>query len=417
MSRTVTTMPPVRPHSTESALARLFPNERFARDRIIPDAPTDARPSYRCERLKLIVQCDGPPHYRESGIILQDRQQDAAFETMGYRVVRIPYFVQWSAEVAEHLFGRDGGLIEPAGPQGFVGDDMPLPADFCALGIERFLQDLKRFHAVAKDIVTSLRAQVRHHRDPRRVVPPELKELVADHTSETEGVTKFQLDFRESPPPETDTIAVLNAWRTVLHRLGLTSQDPLRYGGLAFGNVSRRVAGTGTNRPAPLFVISGSQTGGLPRLTERHYCRVTAFDVRENRLSAEGPIRPSSESLTHAAVYLAAPAIQCVLHVHSPEIWRQAQALGIPSIDRSIVYGTPEMAKAVGALVIQRQSGILAMGGHKDGIVAYGLSVEETAAELIGWFARALQLPADSAPGPGDPDYASATTKSTAFLP
>lgn len=363
------------------------------RRRPVPGAPIRARPSYRCENLKLIVEFDGYPHYQIPATILQDWQQDAIYRAMGYRVVRLPYFVRMSPEVARHVFGSSNGCIEPSRVQGFIDDDDPLPAAFCSLGVERFMQDLRGFHFIAADIVQSLRDKVRIHGDARLVVPAALLELVSETAPEPEGVIKFHLEFRESSGPAAGTIAGLNAWRTVLHVLGLTSQDPLRYGGVAYGNVSQRASGAPAGRStSPQFIVSGTQTGGLDRLTERHYCLVTGFDLYANRLRAEGPIAPSSESLTHAAVYRAAPSARCVLHVHSPEIWRHAKALQVPVVDPKIAYGTPEMADAVGALVRRHQDAIVAMGGHEDGIIAYGSSLDDTALKLIGLFVRASLL-------------------------
>lgn len=208
---------------------------------------------------------------------------------------------------------------------------------------------------------------------------------------ETEGVTKFHVDFRRAPPPDPERIAPLNAWRTVLHRLGLISQDPDRYGGVGFGNVSMRASAPEPDGSRPLFLVTGTQTGGLPELTERHYCWVLDYDLRTNSLTAAGPIAPSSEALTHAAVYDAEAAIHCVLHVHSPEIWNRAADLGLPIIATAIAYGTPEMARAVGAVVARRENPIIVMGGHQDGIIAYGGSIEDTAVALIRVLARALQ--------------------------
>lgn len=213
---------------------------------------------------------------------------------------------------------------------------------------------------------------------------------------ESEGVTKFQLDFTRSAPPPRSLMAPLNAWRTVLHRLGLISQDPGRYGGVGFGNVSLRCSVPKAAGPGPRFLVSGTQTGGVPELTERHYCWVHGYDLRANAVRASGPIPPSSEALTHAAVYEANGSVQCVLHVHSPEIWTRAQELKLPWIHDSVAYGTPEMAQAVGVLAGHRSHGILAMGGHEDGIIAYGRTLDSTALHLIRLFARALQ----SAPPP-----------------
>ncbi len=64
-------------------------------------------------------------------------------------------------------------------------------------------------------------------------------------------------------------------------------------------------------------------------------------------------------------------------------------------IHAQIPYGTPAMAAAVGGLVNRgTDHAILAMGGHEDGIVAYGASLDETAVHLMRWLVRSVQLSA-----------------------
>ncbi len=211
-------------------------------------------------------------------------------------------------------------------------------------------------------------------------------------TESTEGVVKYRIDFTPAPAPDWALLAELDSWRELLFRLGLTGLDTERYGGLAYGNVSKRVAGC-------RFLVSGTQTGGIARLAAEHYCLVTDFDTRQNRIAAEGPIRPSSEALTHAAVYRAAAAIQCVLHVHSPEIWRHAERLGLPMTRPRIAYGTPEMALEVESLLRTPESRVIAMGGHRDGLIAVGESVEAAALPLIRKLAEAVRIERGACPG------------------
>jgi hypothetical protein len=198
-----------------------------------------------------------------------------------------------------------------------------------------------------------------------------------------EGVVKYHAKFAPAPAPDWALLAELDAWRGLLFRLGLTGQDAERYGGLAYGNVSRRL-------DSRRFLISGTQTGGIERLGAEHYCRVAEFDTDRNLIVAEGPIRPSSEALTHAAVYQAVGSIHYVLHVHSPEIWRQAGRLGLPTTPPGIAYGTPEMAKAVEALLKAPEVRVIAMGGHRDGLIAAGATVEAAALPLIRLLAAAM---------------------------
>lgn len=204
-------------------------------------------------------------------------------------------------------------------------------------------------------------------------------------SEEAEGVTKYRLDFQPAPAFGWASLAELDAWRGLLFRLGLTGYDPARYGGLAYGNVSQRLPGRG-------FVISGTQTGGIENLMADHYCLVTGYDIPANRLMAEGPIRPSSEALTHAAVYRAAASVNCVLHVHSPELWSHARDLGIPCTVPSIAYGTPAMAAAVESLLREPGARVIAMGGHRDGLIAMGETCEQAALLLVRLLAEAIRL-------------------------
>lgn len=200
----------------------------------------------------------------------------------------------------------------------------------------------------------------------------------------SEGVIRFELVFSATPPVATSAdLAELSAWRGLLYRMGLTGHDPKRYGGLAYGNVSVRWAGDS-------FIISGTQTGGNPWLTPRDYCLVDAWDFTRNRVSASGPIRPSSEALTHAALYAARPDVRCVLHIHSPELWRWSDDLSIPRTAPDILYGTVAMAQAIHDLARLTSEHLICMGGHEDGLIAFGHDVEETALYLVSQFTRAL---------------------------
>lgn len=210
--------------------------------------------------------------------------------------------------------------------------------------------------------------------------------------SKQEGVIKFQLEFTPAPPLPVADLAVINGWRAMLYQKKLIGQDPARYGGYGYGNLSVRLAPFDAPPALRRFVISGSQTGELAELGPEHYAIVTECYPEENRVVAHGPIRPSSESLTHGAVYALDPAIGVVLHAHSPEIWQAAATLDIPITDHHVPYGTPAMAAEVERLfatsdVAERR--IFSMGGHEDGIVAFGASAEAAGEVLLAALAAA----------------------------
>jgi hypothetical protein len=201
-----------------------------------------------------------------------------------------------------------------------------------------------------------------------------------------EGVIKYHLEFTPGPPVDAARLPDLTTWRAKLFARQLIGQDPARYGGYGYGNLSLRLPPWDAPAHLRRFVISGSQTGHLPSLGPEHYAIVEACYPAENRLVAHGPLRPSSEALTHGAVYAVDATIRAVLHVHSPELWQRAAALGLPITDAAVPYGSPEMAAEVARLFAQTDvaaRGIFSMGGHEDGIVAFGPSADAAGATLL----------------------------------
>lgn len=198
---------------------------------------------------------------------------------------------------------------------------------------------------------------------------------------EKEGVIKFTLEYVKSDVIHPDQITLLNFWREKLRALHLIGQDPDRYDGLGYGNISHRHK-QGSNE----FIISGSQTAHLPVLDKTHYSLVIESDIEHNRLVARGLARPSSEALTHSAFYAADTSINFVFHVHSELIWNNAHLLEIAVTPATVAYGTAEMAQEIGKLF---KSGrfddihILAMGGHRDGIIAFGATAEEAGNSIL----------------------------------
>lgn len=205
-----------------------------------------------------------------------------------------------------------------------------------------------------------------------------------------EGVIKFQLDFEEGAPPAVAQLCELNAWREVFRRLGLLGQDPARYDGFGFGNLSRRL--TGRERDA--FVITGTQTGHLQDLRPEHYATVLQCNPIANQLAACGQTQPSSEALSHGVIYQCAAEISWVMHLHSPEIFDQRLSLGLPCTDPGADYGTPAMAWEIQRLAGKSggaQPGLLVMGGHRDGLLAYGTTATATGGLVVATLALALQ--------------------------
>jgi len=200
-----------------------------------------------------------------------------------------------------------------------------------------------------------------------------------------EGVIKFQLKFQAGPAPAAELLQELNAWRSIFLQLGLLGQDPGRYQGYGFGNLSRRLS-------EDSFLISGTQTGHLAHLSPLHYATVHECAPLHNWLKSSGQIKPSSEALSHGVLYQADPTVCWVMHLHSPEIFTKAAKLGLPTTAPGAAYGTPEMATEIEKIVLSGQkqdTGLLVMTGHEDGILAYGRTAEETGVLVVATLANA----------------------------
>ena len=201
-----------------------------------------------------------------------------------------------------------------------------------------------------------------------------------------EGAIKFNLQYTREGLPDNVSLDALNRWRSTLRERALIGQDPDRYDGYGYGNVSQRINPRKSAREHRSFIISGTQTGHLDILDRNHYTLVESYDISSDTVVARGPVKPSSESLTHGMIYDMDEHILVVLHVHSPDIWCNATALGMPITDADVPYGTPEMANEVERLFNDtdvRDKRIFSMGGHLDGIVSFGTTAQEAGEVLL----------------------------------
>jgi ribulose-5-phosphate 4-epimerase/fuculose-1-phosphate aldolase len=184
-----------------------------------------------------------------------------------------------------------------------------------------------------------------------------------------EGYIKFNCNWIKSKPLVSPGIKRLCDVRDSLYILGLIGAYA---DGVGFGNLSIR---NSDNE----FLITGSKTGNLKKIDENHITKVVRYDLNTNTLSCAGPIIASSESFTHAAVYEASRDIHAVIHVHSKKLWDKL-INNIPTTRKEITYGTPEMAKEVLRLYKEtdlKDKKIFVMGGHEEGIVAFGKDLKE----------------------------------------
>ncbi|NQV49827.1 MAG: class II aldolase/adducin family protein [Candidatus Marinimicrobia bacterium] len=190
-----------------------------------------------------------------------------------------------------------------------------------------------------------------------------------------EGYIKFHCELEDDEAPDVIFTSKLNTWRTTLHKHQLIGEYD---DGIGYGNVSRRFI-------ADSFIISGSATGSNATLDFAEYVLVTGFNIRTNTVSAKGLIPPSSESLTHGIIYKTLPQVKWVLHIHNATIWKYYKNI-LPTTAEHIPYGTPEMALEVMRLILASaptSPRILIMGGHQDGIIAYGINLDDVGQKLL----------------------------------
>lgn len=132
-------------------LQAIFPETTdWVHDKVIDDLPSKIksrkRPDYRSQTLKLIVEFDGLQHYTNPDNIIKDKAATEFYRSLGYKVVRIPYFIQLTNKVVKQLFDIDAEeelfdeSIPSMGPKG-----KNTPAYLCAAGVVRMAEEFKKF--------------------------------------------------------------------------------------------------------------------------------------------------------------------------------------------------------------------------------------------------------------------------------
>jgi len=196
-----------------------------------------------------------------------------------------------------------------------------------------------------------------------------------------EGYIKFQCNWeqKEILIPE-EVFLRLEKERSKLYKLGLIGMYP---NGIGFGNISVRLN-------ERTFIITGSSTGQFGTLNQSHYSLVAEYNFPNNSISCIGLTKASAESLTHAAVYETLPEVGAVVHVHCLQLWEKLLN-NYPTTSGEIEYGTPEMAEAVRALAAEMgmsDEKIIIMGGHQEGILAFGKNLKEATTQIIKIYNR-----------------------------
>jgi hypothetical protein len=193
-----------------------------------------------------------------------------------------------------------------------------------------------------------------------------------------DGIVKYQCTWQHEPAGADLDISALNSIRSWLYENKLIG---VNVDGIGYGNISSRFR-------EDQFVISGSATGHLPVLTVEHYSLVTSFDLERNHLTCRGPIQASSESMSHGVLYRLDHLISAVIHVHHEGMWRFFREI-VPTTASGIEYGTPGMAHEIARLyqttALPHQK-FMIMGGHFEGVISFGASMEEALSVLMEYW-------------------------------
>jgi ribulose-5-phosphate 4-epimerase/fuculose-1-phosphate aldolase len=190
-----------------------------------------------------------------------------------------------------------------------------------------------------------------------------------------EGYIKFNCNWIPSNDIPLDKVAELNVWRDIMYKKGLIG---MYSDGIGFGNISMRY-------DEKTFLISGTATGGLAALNESHYSLVTEYDLSTNSITCVGPLKASSESLTHASIYECSASTNAVIHVHNLDLWNRLKH-HVPTSSENVSYGTPAMANEMKRLFDETalsKEKIMVMGGHREGIISFGKDLEEAGNILL----------------------------------
>jgi L-ribulose-5-phosphate 4-epimerase len=171
-------------------------------------------------------------------------------------------------------------------------------------------------------------------------------------------------------------LSELNGYRQKLLQLGLIGVDS---NGIGFGNLSLRDDATDN------FYVTGSATGGLQELTLADCAKVVTCDFERNFVRYEGSTVPSSESLTHAAIYKSDAGAKAVIHCHDSGLWA-ALLNQAPTTLKRAEYGTPLLAYEIKQLFTRtdvKSRKIIVMAGHQAGVLTFGKDLQEAFAVLM----------------------------------
>lgn len=195
-----------QPYHMTSVLKRLFPynTPRVGKglvdmngNGVYKKIGTKIFPDFLYIDLKLIIEIDGDGINRKDGHFTckkkaeNDKWKYEQYKNLGYTVIAIPPYIQLDEIMIKYYFNIDyPDLLYPAAKEhGFAHPDIPLPTNFCKLGLDRFIEDLNSFPAAIKrKIIDTLDRRVKDFKNEgfsdddalSKVLPPSIQYLLKD---------------------------------------------------------------------------------------------------------------------------------------------------------------------------------------------------------------------------------------------
>lgn len=159
-----------------AALAEIVGDDWLGSELKLPNARRRWDMAYCRKDQTTVVEYDGDAHYRDPLKIKIDAEKDAVAHSLGYRVVRIPYWIQLDTKTLSHYFGLSA-VVDQNFPHGFITTKL-YPASFCEMGISRFRSDLEYLPTTVYDaVIRSLRDRASEH-GIEYVLPSSLQQLL-----------------------------------------------------------------------------------------------------------------------------------------------------------------------------------------------------------------------------------------------
>ena len=188
---------------------------------------------------------------------------------------------------------------------------------------------------------------------------------------------KFEIEFEGEWIPDS-LASELVSWAKKLDEDGLT--PPYEYNGRKCN------AGNLSYRKEPGFVITPTARSSAS-LSPLDLVFVVRCDPAGRKVFARGSNPPSSEALTHYAIYSARPDVGAVFHGHDGAILKNAGKMG-EAVAKEAAYGSVELA--LGVQKSAEKADFIVLENH--GFIALGKTMRDAGELALGKHDEAERL-------------------------